>query len=393
VDLTAVGARVRAARERAGMSQRALRELSGVSQPMIHRLETGVRTTVSLAEVDRLAQALGVPLDDLLYGSPVRERVRAAARTKGEAQVAEALEHAIALLELDAALDDLVPDLRQQRVEARVAPTLTGPSEEQGRNLAVQVREELGLGAAPIAFLPELVEQLTGIDVGTAPLPDGVSGVCAVDPQQNTAIVLVDSDEVAERQRFTLAHELGHLLAGDSAHVHAVSARRTPAEVRCDAFARNLLIPRDGVRAWLERALGTVDRRLIDERHIALLARHFGVTPEVAGIQLERMRLRTRTADPLPSGRVLAYRYGWGSQYESEQATAGQPQVPRRLTDRAIQAYRNGRLGAAALARLQGPPVAEVEQALADAGVVPRPAIRRADTAGLIRRATAATAS
>jgi hypothetical protein len=38
--------------------------------------------------------------------------------------------------------------------------------------------------------------------------------------------VLVDSNDVADRQRFTLAHELGHLLFGDRAHVDTVEGRR-----------------------------------------------------------------------------------------------------------------------------------------------------------------------
>jgi hypothetical protein len=40
-------------------------------------------------------------------------------------------------------------------------------------------------------------------------------------------------------------------LLWDATHVVAVDGERTPQEVLCDEFARNLLIPRAGVRAWL----------------------------------------------------------------------------------------------------------------------------------------------
>jgi transcriptional regulator with XRE-family HTH domain len=97
VDLVATGARVRAARERAGLSQRALHVASGVSRLTLHRLESGVHTTLTLADMDRLAQGLGVTLEDLLYGSPVRERVQAAARTGvsviGPPRVASSVPH------------------------------------------------------------------------------------------------------------------------------------------------------------------------------------------------------------------------------------------------------------------------------------------------------------
>lgn len=76
VDLMAVGARVREAREQAGLSQRAVEDTTGISQSTLHRVETGKHTTATLADFDRIAQALDVGLDELLYGSPVRERLR-----------------------------------------------------------------------------------------------------------------------------------------------------------------------------------------------------------------------------------------------------------------------------------------------------------------------------
>ena len=65
VDLSAVGERVRVARERAGLSQRDVEARSGVSQSMLHRVETGKRT-ISLDILLPLATALQVSLDALL---------------------------------------------------------------------------------------------------------------------------------------------------------------------------------------------------------------------------------------------------------------------------------------------------------------------------------------
>ena len=178
--------------------------------------------------------------------------------------------------------------------------------------------------------------------------------MCATDPVRARSLVLVDNNDVADRQRFTLAHDLGHLLFGDRAHVDTVEGRRPALEVRCDEFARNLLIPVDGVAAWLTRAVGKAECSRVDERTIALLARHFGLTPDAARVQLDRMKLLPATMISLPSGQTLAYRYGWGPVFDSEQAEANQPRVPRRLLDRAVEAYRAGLLGVRVLARLQG---------------------------------------
>jgi hypothetical protein len=249
----------------------------------------------------------------------------------------------------------------------------------------------LGLDIAPIADLVEAVEHLTGVDVGTMPLPPGVSGVCATDPDRATSIVLVNCTDVAERQRFTLAHELGHLVFGDTTHVDAVDGQRSPREVLCDEFARHLLIPVAGVRAWLTRTVGAAEKACVDERILALTARHFGVSPEVARIQVGIAGLLPSHLKDveLPSGRRWAYRYGWGPQFDSDQAAAQQPRVPRRILDRATEAYREGKLGIGILARLQERSVAQVEQALAEAGIiVVKPAVRRADVAALVARAS-----
>jgi hypothetical protein len=251
------------------------------------------------------------------------------------------------------------------------------------------------LGYAPIADLVSAAEHLTGVDTGTMPLPEKVSGISVTDPDRATSVILVSSNDVAERQRFTLAHELAHVLFGDGTHVDAVDGERTPQEVLFVEFARNLLIPRAGVRAWLARTGIAVSRAGVDERTMALLARHFGASPDATRIQLDRMGLisgRLRGAG-LASGRRWAYRYGWGPQFDSDQAAAGQPRVPRRILDRSVEAYRQGKLGIAALAKLQDRPVAQLEQALTEAGVFVKPIVRRADVAALVARAEARRSS
>ncbi|HEY2578943.1 MAG TPA: XRE family transcriptional regulator [Streptosporangiaceae bacterium] len=393
VDLTAVGARVRAARERAGLSQRNVESEAGVSQSTLHRVETGKRTNATLADFDRLAQALGVGLDELLYGSAVEARVLGAARTSGctDGAVRTALEQGIELLKLDDWLDAVVTCLRQEATHPVLEIPAAGSPQERGHVAAERVREALGLGSAPIADLVETVEHFSGVDVGTMPLPPGVSGICATDPERATSVVLVNSNDVVERQRFTLAHELGHLLFGDKTHVDALDCERSPQEVLCDEFARHLLIPEKGVRMWLNHVAPTGGTSHIDERVMALLARHFGASPEATRIQLDRMGLlfgQLRDA-ALPSGRRWAYRYGWGPQFDSDQAAAGQPRVPRRILDRAIEAYREGKLGISALAKLQDRPVSQIEQALTDADIFVKPDVRRADVAALVARASA----
>ena len=63
--LTGLGERVRAARARRGMSRRILSHASGVSERYLAQLETG-RGNISIALLRRVAEAMSVPITDLV---------------------------------------------------------------------------------------------------------------------------------------------------------------------------------------------------------------------------------------------------------------------------------------------------------------------------------------
>jgi len=64
---TPIGEQVRAWREVRGVSQRALAERAGMPYPMVARLELG-QTDPRLSTLERLAEALEIPVVDLLTG-------------------------------------------------------------------------------------------------------------------------------------------------------------------------------------------------------------------------------------------------------------------------------------------------------------------------------------
>lgn len=59
----------------------------------------------------------------------------------------------------------------------------------------------------------------------------------------------------AFRQRFTIAHELGHLLAGDDQGVHVDEdiygpwSKKGSGEIRANGFAAAFLMPEDALRS------------------------------------------------------------------------------------------------------------------------------------------------
>lgn len=78
--LDAVGQRVRAARNVAGLTRRALSEASGVSERYLAQLEAGAGN-VSMLLTRRIALALGVPVAELVDDRPVTEELLDAQRT------------------------------------------------------------------------------------------------------------------------------------------------------------------------------------------------------------------------------------------------------------------------------------------------------------------------
>ncbi len=63
--LVTFGMKLRAAREKAGVSQEKLAELSGLHRTYVSSVERG-RCNISLQNIERLAQALGVTMAELM---------------------------------------------------------------------------------------------------------------------------------------------------------------------------------------------------------------------------------------------------------------------------------------------------------------------------------------
>lgn len=84
-------------------------------------------------------------------------------------------------------------------------------------------------------------------------LGKGESGYTITKPNGRN-IIVVNSSEIEERQRFTICHEVAHIaLALQSSHEEVPLwslAKRHPNEVACDAFAAELLMP---YKEWLSK--------------------------------------------------------------------------------------------------------------------------------------------
>jgi IrrE N-terminal-like domain len=96
------------------------------------------------------------------------------------------------------------------------------------------------------------IESDLGLPVVVAALPNGIAGCCW--RQSQRTVLWVNGTEPAVRQRFTLAHELGHVRCAHDLRIsvdtfETLAGKTTDSrEIQANAFAAELLAPADGVR-------------------------------------------------------------------------------------------------------------------------------------------------
>ena len=201
-------------------------------------------------------------------------------------------------------------------------------------------------------------------------MPPGLDGITRSDPVSGAFIVGVATTDNPERQRFSLAHELGHIMFRDFAeHVSTVHSTG-PAETRAHDFARHFLAPLEGVRRLFESMPGASDERLVSG-----VVQHFGISPRPATFQLHAIgaiSAASKAALGQVTSQTLATRYGWSAERAAQVADAQRPQPPQQIVAAATRAYADGKLSLRILARLRGmKDIAALEAELAAAGLVP----------------------
>lgn len=236
------GDRLRILRLARGMSLDDLAEAnpSMVSKQMLSRYERGLSMPTPKVLM-ALASALGVPVSRLLEAPPLR--VEPVAYRK-RASLNKGDQHRIT---------SVVTMALQQRVRLQEAngfpalklPILDVPIEDvAGAEAAAErVRKTWSLGEAPIMSLVDEMESrlVHVIEIDTEEKFDGLSLVARDEKQRATAVgAAVRRGVSGDRQRFSLAHELGHILLSIPPTVNEEDA--------ANRFASSLLAPASALR-------------------------------------------------------------------------------------------------------------------------------------------------
>ena len=291
LDAIDLGARLRVARESAGLTQADAAADIGVARTTLVAIEKGQRR-VQAGELQQLARLYGTSVNALLRREAVHIDLTPRFRKlpgSGDESADTAARLLTDLVRAEVELENLlgVPHTRNYPPKRVLLP---GDVRIQAENDAVELRQWLGLGLAPIVDLMSLLELELGIRLYVRPLDSSVSGLFAYDDDIG-ACMLLNAKHPRERRTQTGVHELGHL----------TSSRQMPDLLRLDeheasreeryanAFARAFLTPARTVKHKFQDI--TVASDHLTRRHVILLAYMFDVSREAMVRRLEELSL------------------------------------------------------------------------------------------------------
>lgn len=263
--------RLHRARKAAGLSLRDLGERVGVSHAAIKKYEDGIAMPSSDILLG-LSRTLKVRTEYFFRPEPVAlEGIEYRKRSSLPKKRLDSITHeVIDQIERRIELENLFPQtpVKAFRSVEKIAPSITAL--DQIEEVSESVREAWSLGLDPIPDLIDVLET-NGIRVFMieADVENKFDGLAAT--VSGMPIVVVGRHWPGDRQRFTLAHELGHLM------LEGRLAVELDEEIACNRFAGSFLFP----RASVMQELGG-HRNAIEFKELGLLKEEFGLS--MAGI-------------------------------------------------------------------------------------------------------------
>lgn len=320
MDQRVLGKKLRQFREKSGLRQEEVEKAIGLPQKAFTHIENGTRK-VSTLELAKFSALFHVPISDFFAKEMQEEDLlvalhRLAPGLEADPSVHDQVARCIQICREGVFLKDVLGLSHQQTIRTYSYPTLKDVQEAkmQGEFVAREERRSLELGDAPVYDIAEVLSS-QGIWTVQTKLPNEMSGLFLHHSLLGMAII-INSNHVRVRQRFSYAHEYAHALF-DSNRTITVSNSDNISdliEVRANAFASAFLMPEQGI-ANLLRSIGkgggsridlaiydastesatiaqyrqTASSQKISPQVIAWIAHHFGVSYQAAVYRLQNL--------------------------------------------------------------------------------------------------------
>lgn len=349
-----IGMRLKLARASAGLSLRELAERMGnvVTAQAIGKYERnedmpGSRALMALATTLGISEAYLLSDEELtLEGVDFRKKRAAKEEATIEAQTLQLLERYLAV-------EDLLGLKSVEWEQPRSAPWLVQEIRD-AEDAARSIREEWGLGHDPVPKLAELLEE-RGIKVLSINLDDidGLAARVMRKGRDAARVVVVRKNIWAERKRFTLAHELGHMVMTPGAGVDE--------ELAAHRFAGAFLMPADVVRAEVG-----AQRSAISIGELVALKQRFGVSVQAIAFRCRDLGIIEKKAF---SDLFREFtRRGWRKEPFAEPACIDPVyEEPKRFERLCYRALAEGIIGESRAAEMLGLTLKALDLRLADA--------------------------
>lgn len=345
-----LGERIKAARRQGGHSLRSLSEAVGVSAQAVSKYERGLDVPSSGVLI-RLAQALNMRVEQLLRPTEVslssfRYRGHVTLPQRNQLRVqAQAQDWLERYLTTETILGETIP-FAFPEINRQVG------SLDEAERAALELRRAWDLGLAPIDSMVEVLEA-KGIKVG---LVEGAEKFDALTFWANKTIpvMVVKQDIPGDRQRFSLAHELGHLILEVAPHLDE--------EKVAHRFGGAFLVPEPAVNYELGRK-----RHKLDLYELHLLKHKYGVSMQALIYRAKDVGILS----PLSSKhwfRVFREK-GW---HREEPGDSIPPERPARFERLVLRALAEEMISETRAAELLGLPLTEfMEKAARQHGDIP----------------------
>lgn len=232
-------------RESRGYSGAQLAKLTGIPQPTLSRIENGL-ASVDDDRLKLIADALDYPVEAFDWTDPVYGFGSAAFYHRKQQSLPQTTLRRIQA-EVNLTRMRLERLMRSIEVGAEYElPHLVVEEFGSPAEVARAVRASWRMPMGPIRDVATALE-LAGVLVVRFPFESPkISAISVENVGAYPALIILNSSMPADRERFTLAHELGHLV------MHTTLAEVDEAEREADTFASEFLMPAAEIRTQLK---------------------------------------------------------------------------------------------------------------------------------------------
>lgn len=269
-----LSAKLKSARSNIGLTQRQVSQRSGIDDSSLSAFEIG-NTEPRLGQLAKLAEVYRVPVSYFFEETePVNQAVLWRNEPEKETEIqAEFLELCRQYWQLEVWTNEVtekkLPDVDNYAKKFHYPQVV---------DMAIDVRNLMGLGDRPGQSLHTTLEEVYGVKIFCLDLDESGSAACAMSDEFGPAILL-NKRCSRWRRNHDLAHELFHLLTWKRFDHTDSSVKPTEQEEKfATCFAGNLLLPNDAVKSAINKA--TDDKGSLSFEQLDKIAREFDVSVE-----------------------------------------------------------------------------------------------------------------